>query len=164
MLSSDQEQNICLHKKYADIHFTFLSDGKPRYYETFVNGDYSYATFWNTLSTYLNLPIRPHFQTNWRPSIHLSDIKIGDVLIEKKIPYGHAVIVVNMAFDNTGKKKVMLAQSYMPAQEIQILINPANPSSVWYDVKEAFITPEWNFKKEHLKVSINNIQLEFYYK
>lgn len=80
-----------------------------------------------------------------------SDIKIGDVLIEKKIPYGHAVIVVNMAFDNTGKKKVMLAQSYMPAQEIQILINPANPSSVWYDVKEAFITPEWNFKKEHLK-------------
>ena len=138
-------------KKYVDIHFTFLSDGKPRYYESFVNGDHSYATFWKYLEHIFEFANTTSLSNELTTVNSSTDIKIGDVLIEKKIPYGHAVIVVDMAFDNSGKKKVMLAQSYMPAQETQILMNPAEPSSVWYDVKEAFITPEWNFKKEHLK-------------
>ena len=138
-------------KKYVDIHFTFLSDGKPRYYESFVNGDHSYATFWKYLEHIFEFANTTSLSNELTTVNSSTDIKIGDVLIEKKIPYGHAVIVVDMAFDNSGKKKVMLAQSYMPAQETQILMNPAEPSSVWYDVKSTFITPEWNFKKEHLR-------------
>lgn len=75
------------------------------------------------------------------------DIQIGDVLIQGGSP-GHAVIVVDMAIHKTTQQKIfLLAQSYMPAQEIQILKNPMNSSfSPWYSnqVSHTFQTPEWN--------------------
>jgi hypothetical protein len=48
----------------------------------------------------------------------------------------------------------MLAQSYMPAQQTQILINPTDKTiSPWYRVcsEERLITPEWTFDWDHLK-------------
>jgi hypothetical protein len=42
----------------------------------------------------------------------------------------------------------------MPAQDMHILVNPMNNSlSPWYSVQFVgdLITPEWTFKKEHLK-------------
>ena len=51
----------------------------------------------------------------------------------------------------------MLAQSYMPAQETQILINPFSENeSPWYFVDEcierqAVRTPQWTFDLEQLK-------------
>jgi hypothetical protein len=47
----------------------------------------------------------------------------------------------------------LLAQSYMPAQEIQLLKNNDNPKlSPWYSEKQAEIlsTPEWNFTGNQL--------------
>ena len=32
-------------KKYSSIHFNFLSDGKPRYFNDYAKGDYSYVKF-----------------------------------------------------------------------------------------------------------------------
>jgi hypothetical protein len=47
----------------------------------------------------------------------------------------------------------MMAQSYMPAQEIQILINRNSKSlSPWYPLKEGEITtPEWRFVSADLR-------------
>ena len=48
----------------------------------------------------------------------------------------------------------MLAQSYMPAQDIHLLQNFSNPSlSPWYSVKESSIiqTPQWIFYTNQLK-------------
>jgi hypothetical protein len=47
----------------------------------------------------------------------------------------------------------MLAQSYMPAQETQVLVNPDNTSlSPWYQLKDGKInTPEWDFNTSDLK-------------
>ena len=49
----------------------------------------------------------------------------------------------------------MLAQSYMPAQDIHILQNFENEEiSPWYSVKELefnFRTPEWTFSINQLK-------------
>lgn len=82
------------------------------------------------------------------------DMEIGDVFIYGGAP-GHAVIVVDMIEDETtGEKYFMLAQSYMPAQEIQILVNPNNgENSPWYsaDVGRTLKTPEWNFDGGALK-------------
>ena len=82
------------------------------------------------------------------------DMEIGDVFIYGGAP-GHAVIVVDMIEDRTtGEKYFMLAQSYMPAQEIQILVNPNNgENSPWYtaDVGSTLKTPEWNFDGGALK-------------
>ena len=73
----------------------------------------------------------------------------GDVYIEgaTKRGYGHAVIVVDVAENQDGKRIFLLAQSYMPAQEIHILKNPENAKSPWYEPKAngAITTPEWTF-------------------
>jgi hypothetical protein len=86
--------------------------------------------------------------------VYLSEIKIGDVFIKGGSP-GHAVIVVDMAEnEKSGEKIFLLAQSYMPAQDIQILKNPMNTDlSPWYstDFGETLETPEWTFKKSELK-------------
>ncbi len=88
------------------------------------------------------------------PSVAFEDMQIGDIFIQGGSP-GHAVIVVDMAkHQETGKQLFLLAQSYMPAQDIQILQNPMNEEiSPWYDMQFTgnLLTPEWRFRKEDLK-------------
>ena len=86
-------------------------------------------------------------------SVQVEDIEIGDVFIVGGSP-GHAVIVVDMAENHFGEKIFMLAQSYMPAQQTQLLINPKDKKiSPWYRLKgeEKLITPEWTFDWDKLK-------------
>ncbi|RTL59291.1 MAG: hypothetical protein EKK37_13420 [Sphingobacteriales bacterium] len=80
------------------------------------------------------------------------NIKPGDVLIKGGSP-GHAVIVVDAAINKEGKKAYMLAQSYMPAQDIHVLKNPKYSNSPWYFANNDNIiyTPEWVFYKDQLK-------------
>lgn len=86
--------------------------------------------------------------------VEYKDLQAGDVLIQGGSP-GHAVIVVDVAENAVGKKMYLLAQSYMPAQETQILNNPTNKNiSPWYelDVTEQVInTPQWEFSSADLK-------------
>jgi len=84
----------------------------------------------------------------------ISELSIGDVFIRGGSP-GHCVIVVDMAVqESNGEKLFMLAQSYMPAQDIQILKCPAsNENSPWYSEHfgDTLITPEYTFDKTELK-------------
>lgn len=87
--------------------------------------------------------------------ITLAQMQIGDVFIKGGSP-GHAVIVVDMAVNpKTNKKVFMIAQSYMPAQDIHILINEKKSAiSPWYDLLETATeieTPEWTFEGNQLK-------------
>jgi len=82
-------------------------------------------------------------------SVPLLQMQIGDVFIKGGSP-GHAVIVVDMAVNTkTNRKLFMVAQSYMPAQDIHILINKNNLGiSPWYELDgsaEQINTPEWDF-------------------
>ena len=85
-----------------------------------------------------------------------TSLQAGDVFIKGGSP-GHAVIVVDVAIHPKTKKKVfLLAQSYMPAQQIHILVNPANRNlSPWYELTDTdsgrLYTPEWTFEKKELK-------------
>lgn len=86
-------------------------------------------------------------------SVDIKDMEIGDVFIVGGSP-GHAIIVVDMAINESGEKVFMLAQSYMPAQQTQLLINPKDESiSPWYSLKDAekLVTPEWSFDLDKLK-------------
>jgi Domain of unknown function (4846) len=88
-----------------------------------------------------------------KPINNLKDIEIGDVFIKGGSP-GHAIIVMDVAVNAEGKKVFLLAQSYMPAQDIHILRNPSNAQlSPWYstDFGDVLETPEWDFTKEQLK-------------
>jgi hypothetical protein len=79
-------------------------------------------------------------------------MQIGDVFIQGGSP-GHAVIIVDMAKNSKGEKIFILAQSYMPAQETQILKNPNDTnSSPWYTLPTSTLeTPEWDFNATDLK-------------
>ena len=141
------------YEKYNEIHFNFLSDGKPRYYVDYTN-DRSYKKFrsyMNYIFSYANTASLK----NEMKSVDIKDIMPGDVFIQSGNPYGHAVIVVDVAFNvNTGEKIFLLAQSFMPAQSIHILKNLENNKlSPWFSTKfeEALYTPCWVFKKTDLK-------------
>lgn len=86
--------------------------------------------------------------------VPMEDAKVGDVLIEGGSP-GHAVIVVDRVEKaDKNEKLFLLAQSYMPAQEIHILDNPSDSElSPWYrlEPEEPVRTPEWTFQAGHLK-------------
>ncbi len=86
-------------------------------------------------------------------AVDIKDMEIGDVFIIGGSP-GHAIIIVDMAINSEDEKVFLLAQSYMPAQQTQILINPMdNDLSPWYSLKgkEKLITPEWRFELDQLK-------------
>jgi hypothetical protein len=87
------------------------------------------------------------------PKRNPSDIQIGDVFVKGGSP-GHAVIVMDMAVNDTGEKIILLAQSYMPAQNIHLLKNPHDTNlSPWYKMEglDQLETPEWNFTQNQLK-------------
>ena len=87
-----------------------------------------------------------------KPVHNFFDIEPGDVIIRGGFP-GHAVIVMDVAVNAAGKKIYLLAQSYMPAQDIHVLLNSINTDlSPWYEVNDDhFIqTPEYTFTKNEL--------------
>jgi Domain of unknown function (4846) len=87
-----------------------------------------------------------------KPANGMENIAAGNVIIRGGFP-GHAVIVMDVAQNAEGKKIYLLAQSYMPAQDIHVLNNPINENvSPWYEANENDIiqTPEYTFKKTEL--------------
>jgi hypothetical protein len=151
------------------FHFTngFYCD-----YRRWVNGDrirlYDNQTWWikraDTLESYLNfrkyLDIVFAFAGTWSLAQELDqvayeELAIGDVMIHGGMP-GHAAIVVDVVVDpGNGNKLYLLAQSYMPAQEVHILKNPNAPYlSPWYQLDpsaQQIRTPEWTFYPHELR-------------
>ncbi len=84
----------------------------------------------------------------------LEKLQIGDIFLKSGSP-GHAVIVVDIAQNPKNNEKIfLLAQSYMPAQDIHILQNPQNTAlSPWYNTQlmEQLNTPEWDFDKNAVR-------------
>jgi len=75
------------------------------------------------------------------------DVRAGDVFVQGGFP-GHAVIVLDVARDAaSGAEVFLLAQSYMPAQQIHVLRNPGAATGPWYpaDFGSTLRTPEWTF-------------------
>ncbi|MBC5775113.1 DUF4846 domain-containing protein [Pontibacter sp. KCTC 32443] len=157
-------------KRFSDIHFNFTNGFKADYskwqqgYRVNVNGNTTnwvkkvapstaYTSFRDYLKLVFTYAGTKSLEKEMK-AIAIKDIKIGDVFIKGGSP-GHAVIVVDMAVNvQTNEKLFLLAQSYMPAQEIQILKNPMSPNlSPWYSTNFTgpLFTPEWTFQKSQLK-------------
>jgi hypothetical protein len=85
----------------------------------------------------------------------LEHIQPGDMFIQIARP-GHVVVVVDVAENAaTGDRVFLLAQSYKPAQSLQILVNPEDANlSPWYSVSaidDKITTPEFIFYKRDLR-------------
>ena len=159
-------------KRYGEIKFNF-TNGFPAEYKKWAEGnrikvtgnkvewyaaggkDYSYKTFRKYLNMVFMYAGTASLSKELR-TVPYTSLQAGDVFIKGGSP-GHAVIVVDVAIHPKTKKKVfLLAQSYMPAQQIHILVNPANRNlSPWYELtdtdSERLYTPEWTFEKKELK-------------
>ena len=156
---------------YSSIHFNFTSGDEASFttwaagYRPVVNGnkvqwvkkageDSSYTNFRRYLTTVYIYAGTYSLSKELNPRSDIHDMSIGDVFIEPGFP-GHAVIVVDMAENNKSDKKVfLLAQSFMPAQDIHVLKNPDDAGlSPWYelDFGRTLQTPEWRFKDTDLK-------------
>ncbi|MBN2572644.1 MAG: DUF4846 domain-containing protein [Ignavibacteriales bacterium] len=151
-------------KKYEELHFNFTSGDRINYnkwaegYRVNVNGnkvswskrasrDYSYEIFRSYLDVIFTYAGSYSLKQELKKVIDVKDLKIGDVFIVGGFP-GHAVIVVDVAaHKSTGEKIFLLAQSYMPAQDIHILRNLENEVlSPWYRLNtKKLYTPEWTF-------------------
>jgi len=116
--------------------------------------DDSYANFREYLSTVFMYAGSFSLSRELAERKNIADIEIGDIFIHGGFP-GHAVLVVDMAKHKlTGDKIFLLAQSYMPAQDIHILINPNTSTlSPWYSLPDGDIihTPEWTFQQKELR-------------
>lgn len=128
--------------------------GSKSYWYKAAQPDSSEKTFWKYLEMVFAYAGTLSLEKELKP-VDFKNLKIGDVFIQGGSP-GHAVIVVNTATDSlTHHQYFMLAQSYMPAQELHILKNFNNEGiSPWYkksEIEYTVITPEWSFTTEELK-------------
>lgn len=140
-------------KRYQEIHFNFLSDNKPRYFKNYGDKSYSYKNFLKFMD-YVFAFANTRSLFNELIPVKSTEMKIGDVFIQTGNPFGHAVTVMDMAENELGQKVFMLSQSYMPAQETQILINQKSSTlSPWFLLKEVgqLDTPEWVFSFSDLR-------------
>ncbi len=85
--------------------------------------------------------------------INLAEIEPGDLFIEGGSP-GHCVLVIDIAENSSGEKAFLLAQGYMPAQDIHVLKNPLHEKDPWYYASEITFplkTPQWTFAEGSLQ-------------
>ena len=158
-------------KRYAEIHFNFVSGFRADYLEWMrgnrirMNGKRAEGdkkaepsntaedlwAFLEMVFSYAGTASLAHELK----AVSIDEMEAGDVFIIGGSP-GHAVIVLDVAdHQSTHERIFMLGQSYMPAQETQILTNRNNTEfSPWYSVSatgKTLNTPEYTFKITDLK-------------
>ena len=158
------------NKMWNNIHFQF-TNGDTAYYTKYAEGyrlkvrgnktywikkakkDYTYKTFRSYMDVVFSYAGTYSLNQEVTRISKLNNMEIGDIFLQTGNPYGHAVIVMDMAKNTKGDTIFLLAQSYMPAQDIHILRNPSSSLSPWYKLsfKKQLITPEWTFQKHDLK-------------
>lgn len=158
------------NEEYDKIHFNFTNgfrvdysewikgrriiiEGNKTYWNNGDNASNTYQDFWKYMELIFTYAGTSSLSKEL-VTIPISEISIGDIFIIGGFP-GHAIIVVDMAkHEMTGEKVFLLAQSYMPAQETQILKNPRNKEiSPWYSINfgDILCTPEFSFNRNNLK-------------
>ncbi len=138
-------------KRYEEIHFNSVS-GKQMSYLNYLYGKTPTSqNLWSYLEYVFSYANTYSLEKEMKRK-SIKNLEIGDVFIKGGFP-GHVVIVVDKCVNKNGDVKFMLAQSYMPAQEIQILVNPLNSDSPWYDADfgDTLYTAEWNFDLDQLR-------------
>lgn len=160
-------------KRYADLHFNFTNGFNCEYskwidgYRIKVKGnnvswfatenkgdsDVNYWKFLEMVWSYAGTLSLEKELVRKDPAA----IEAGDVWIKGGSP-GHAIMVMDVAQNGNGEKIFLLAQSYMPAQEMHVLVNPNNTAlSPWYKVtKGDLVTPEWTFDNGQLRTWQSN--------
>jgi hypothetical protein len=86
------------------------------------------------------------------PVKDVNEVQPGDVFIKGGSP-GHAAIVMDVVQNAKGERMIMVANGYMPAQDIHVVRNIFNEESPWIEVNEKVPVrlPEWTFASNQLR-------------
>ena len=158
-----------LWARKRDISFNFTSGHPARWYDwqqgkrpkiqgnrvTWVqraDPDNSYASFRKYLNIVFAYAGTHSLQRQMEKVADPTLVQGGDVFIQGGFP-GHAVLVMDVAINAAGERMFLLAQSYMPAQQMHLLRNPGSDLSPWYPAKNegTLKTPEWTFQYTDLR-------------
>ena len=77
-------------------------------------------------------------------AVPFSDVSAGDYFVMTGAPFGHAVLVLDVARSPSGSVALLLGQSYMPAQSFHVL--GAFRYGAWFIVEPGareVVTPFW---------------------
>jgi len=139
--------------KWAQGYRAYLVRGAMRWQQS-VQPDNSHAAFRKYLEFVFEYAGTISLSREMKRPGSVNQMRIGDCFVQGGSP-GHAVMVVDMAGDKrTGQRVFLLAQGFMPAQEMHILKNPNDPNlSPWYSdaFGDVLVIPEWRFRKEDLR-------------
>ena len=114
--------------------------------------DASYASFRSYLDAVFTYAGSSSLARELEPVTDPAAVLAGDVFIQGGFP-GHAVLVADVAEDARGGRVFLLLQSYMPAQDVHVLVNPARRGSPWYPAQDrgSLATPDWTFRYTDLR-------------
>lgn len=130
-------------KNYKAISFNFTSGFKCDFVH-YANGyrysndhwmlkakkDYSYPNFLRYMNLVFSYAGTLSLQKELKKVSDPNQLKTGDVFIRGGSP-GHCFIVLDVVEDTRHHKKFLLAQSFMPAQNIQVLKDNGDP---WFSL------------------------------
>jgi hypothetical protein len=99
--------------------------------------DYGYKTFMEYMDLVFAYAGTQSLQKELTPVTSANNLKAGDVFIKGGSP-GHCLIVLDVAEDQRRRKLFLLAQSFMPAQNIQIVQAGGSP---WFSLDKSANIP-----------------------
>jgi len=131
-------------QRYSEIAFHFESGFKCDY-KHYAEGyryrndhwvlkakkDYGYNTFMNYMQLVFAYAGTLSLEKELKPVSDPAELKAGDVFIHGGSP-GHCFIVMDVVENARHQKQFLLAQSFMPAQNIQVLQNA--PGFYWFSM------------------------------
>lgn len=112
--------------------------------------DASYASFRRYIDTVFIWAGTHSLERELTP-VSESEIRPGDIFIRGGFP-GHAVLVADVVESpSSGERRVLLIQSFMPAQDMHVLGAP--DGSAWFALPGGgpMVTPEWVFPPASLR-------------
>ena len=160
-------EHLYAQRRYDEIHFNFTNGFRADFSRWAngqrIEGEGAHGTRWRpggrpdssyaSLLSYLDKVFTYAGTASLsKELVNCADkpVEPGDVFIRGGHP-GHAMIVVDVAAFPDGRRAFLLAQSYMPAQEIHVVKNPGHPElGAWFiqDGDDRLYTPEWTFNWE----------------
>lgn len=74
------------------------------------------------------------------------ELQAGDFFVDPGFP-GHAVMLLDIAVDDSGRRVALVGQGFMPAEEVHVVQSSAALDRVWFPLPEApgevLDTPSW---------------------
>lgn len=138
-------------QKYESIKYHFV-DGSLHSWVDSKNYDGTYDSLIKFLNEVFNHANTVSLECE-SEAVTVDELQIGDILIRGGYP-GHALMVVDVAINDKGKKAILLGQGLMPAQQFHVVNNPLHENDPWYyqdELSETFSTPGYTFSLTNFK-------------